>query len=83
MFLQDNSDTHLRDSECLRKYTVASEAKRLSHKLMRQNLWLLSQIMSLKENELDQLAKFMGHDIRVHRECYWLTKNTFQIAKIS
>lgn len=45
-------------------------------------MWLLSQIMNLKENELDQLAKFMGHDIRVHREFYWLTENTFRLAKM-
>lgn len=39
--------------------------------------------MNLKENELDQLAKFMGHNIRAHREYYRLTENTLQLAKIS
>lgn len=39
--------------------------------------------MNLKDHELDQVAKFMGHDIRVHREYYRLTENTLQLAKMS
>lgn len=39
--------------------------------------------MNLKDNELDQVAKFMGYDIRVHREYYRLSENTLQLAKIS
>ena len=50
---------------------------------LRKHLATLSQIMNLKENELDQLADFMGHDFRVPHEYYLLTENTLQIAKIS
>ncbi len=39
--------------------------------------------MNLKNNELNQLAKFLGHDIRVHREYYRLSENTIQLAKVS
>ncbi|XP_067272563.1 uncharacterized protein [Pseudorasbora parva] len=39
--------------------------------------------MNLKDNELDQLADFLGHDIRVHREYYRLPQSTIQLAKIS
>jgi len=28
----------------------------------------VSQILNLKDNELDTLAQFLGHDIRVHRK---------------
>ncbi|KAK3516025.1 hypothetical protein QTP70_001870 [Hemibagrus guttatus] len=34
-------------------------------------------------NELDQVADFLGHDIRVHREYYRLPEATIQLAKIS
>ncbi|KAK3541018.1 hypothetical protein QTP86_011209 [Hemibagrus guttatus] len=37
----------------------------------------------LKNNELDQVADFLGHDIRVHREYYRLPEATIQLAKIS
>lgn len=43
----------------------------------------MSQILSLKNNELDQLANFWGHDIWVHRDHYRLPDATIEIAKIS
>ena len=43
----------------------------------------ISQVMNLKDNELDQLANFLGHDIRVHREYYRLPQSTIQLSKIS
>ncbi|XP_073715809.1 uncharacterized protein [Misgurnus anguillicaudatus] len=43
----------------------------------------MSQILNLKDNELDQLANFLGHDIRVHRDYYRLPDATIEIAKIS
>ncbi|KAJ4925111.1 hypothetical protein JOQ06_017848 [Pogonophryne albipinna] len=41
------------------------------------------RILNLKNNELDQLANFLGHDIRVHRDFYRLPEATIEIAKIS
>lgn len=32
---------------------------------------------------MDQLATFLGHDIRVHREFYQLPESTLQLAKVS
>ncbi|XP_041816802.1 uncharacterized protein LOC121623553 [Chelmon rostratus] len=32
---------------------------------------------------MDQLATFLGHDIRVHREFYRLPESTLQLAKVS
>ena len=43
----------------------------------------MSQIVSLSENELDLLASFMGHDIRVHREYYRLPEESMQVAKVT
>ena len=34
-------------------------------------------MLNLKENELDLLAKFMGNDIRIHREFYCLPSDDF------
>ncbi|KAL6484007.1 hypothetical protein MHYP_G00088800 [Metynnis hypsauchen] len=51
------------------------------------NLWkhvaTVSQVMNLEDNELDQLADFLGRDIRVHREFCHLPQSTVQVAKIS
>ncbi|XP_058468824.1 uncharacterized protein LOC131443318 [Solea solea] len=48
--------------------------------------WNLSlsrfSIVSLLLPELEQVARFMGHDIRVHCDYYRQTDKTFQVAKI-
>jgi len=43
----------------------------------------MAQFLNLKNNELDSLAKFLGHDINVHREFYRLPQNTIELAKVS
>ncbi|XP_026054801.1 uncharacterized protein LOC113040760 [Carassius auratus] len=78
--------THIRGSDCLRKFSKtcgAKDPKSLTSTKLRKQIATLSQIMNLKNNELDQLAKFLGHDIRVHREYYRLSENTIQLAKVS
>lgn len=84
VFARVGALTHIRGSDCLRKFSKACGAKDprsiTSTKLRKQ---IATQIMNLKNNELDQLAKFLGHDIRVHREYYRLSENTIQLAKVS
>ncbi|XP_026106347.1 uncharacterized protein LOC113078238 [Carassius auratus] len=78
--------THIRGSDCLRKFSKtcgAKDPRSLTSTKLRKQIATLSQIMNLKNNELDQLAKFLGHDIRVHREYYRLSENTIQLAKVS
>jgi len=43
----------------------------------------MSQVLSLRRHELDLLANFLGHDVRVHREFYRLPEQTLQVAKVS
>lgn len=40
-------------------------------------------MLNLRDTEMDQLADFLGHDIRVHRKFYRLPEGTLQLAKIS
>ena len=40
-------------------------------------------MLNMKENELDQLAGFLGHDIQIHREFYRLPESTLELAKVS
>ena len=35
------------------------------------------------DNELDVIAQYMGHDIRIHREYYRLPDGTMQISKVA
>ena len=43
----------------------------------------MTQILNLQDNELDILANFMGHDVRVHRKYYRLPDQVVQVAKVS
>lgn len=61
----------------------AEDPQNLRSTNLRKQIATISQVMNLKDNELDQLADFLGHDIRVHREYYRLLQSTIQLAKIS
>lgn len=43
----------------------------------------ITQIKNLSDNELDVLANFMGHDVRVHRGFYRLPDWVVDVAKVS
>ncbi len=70
--------------DCIRLFASQCGAKNPEHlrstQLLKQ-VATMSQILSLKDNELDQLANFLGHDIRVHRDYYRLPDATIEIAK--
>ncbi|XP_046562880.1 uncharacterized protein LOC124271755 [Haliotis rubra] len=76
----------LRCADVLRKFSIACRAKvtkLLTSTSLRKHMATVSQVLNLKDNELDALASFLGHDIRIHREYYRLREDTIQIAKIS
>lgn len=80
------STSHYRGQDCIRKFARMCGAKNPEHLRsthLRKHVATLSQILNLKDNELDQLANFLGHDIRVHRDFYRLPEATIEIAKIS
>lgn len=86
LFPIPNSEHCVRGSDCIRKYADACGAKHPEHitsTRLRKQVGTLSQLFCLKDHELDILAKFMGHDIRVHREYYRLTEDTLELAKVS
>ena len=50
---------------------------------LRKQVATLSQAMEISETEQDQLAQFLGHGIRVHRDFYRLPHDTLQKAKVA
>jgi len=78
--------SYIRGSDCLRKFAIACESSHpetLTSTNFRKHIATMSQLLSLNENEMDMLAQFMGHDIRIHREYYRLPEDTLQLAKMS
>lgn len=69
-------------TDCIRNVAYQCGAKHprnLTSKETRCN----SKVLNLTNTEMDQLADFLGHDIRAHRKFYQLPEGTFQLAKIS
>ena len=86
MFPLHSSTGHIRGADVLRKFTKACGAKHphnITGTSLRKHVAVVSQIMNLKNNDLDVLARFMGHDIRTHREYYRLPDELIQLAKVS
>ena len=75
LFACRKTDGHLRGCDTLRKYVASAalaQPANITSSLLRKQVATLSQLVSLKDNELDVLAGYMGHDIRIHREYYRL-----------
>lgn len=86
LFARPHCLTPYRGQDCLRLYASecgAENPELLRSTQLRKHVATLSQILNLKNHELDQVANFLGHDIRVHREYYRLPEATTQLAKIS
>ena len=50
---------------------------------MRKYLATVVQIMNLSENEKDQIASHLGHDLAVHRKYYRLSESTVELSKVA
>lgn len=81
----NNTYGHLRGADCLRSSALAAALEHpdtMRSTNLRKHIATLSQVINLKDNELDILAQFLGHDMRVHRDFYRLPEDTLQMAKV-
>lgn len=88
LFLFGNPQTTLPlcGYKILQKYAKACGAKNpmaITATRLRKHLATLTQLFNMSENDLEQLANYMGHTIAVHRDNYRLPDDVFQTAKIS
>ena len=76
----------MRAWDCLRKFATEcepplSDPTNITSTKLRKYIATISHILSLKETEIDWLARHLGHDIQVHRDFYRLHESTREIAK--
>nr|XP_033936611.1 uncharacterized protein LOC117445218 [Pseudochaenichthys georgianus] len=86
MFARPTAMTHFRGSDCMRGFAKTCGAKcpkSLTSTRLRKHAATLSTVLNMTYTEMDQLANFLGHNIRIHREFYRLPEKTLQLAKIS
>ena len=79
---------HLSPWECLQKVAnnkklALSKPECVTSTKLRKYVATVSQILDLQENELDWLARHLGHDLQVHRQYYRLHDSTIELAKVS
>ena len=61
----------------------AEKARLLMSTRLRKHLAIITQILKLEKNDLEQLATFMGHTEKTHAEFYRLPNDVYQTAKVS
>ncbi|XP_072168584.1 uncharacterized protein [Diadema setosum] len=86
VFALTSSNGHIRGSDVVRKFSIscgASKPSYITSTRLRKHIATVSQVMNLRDNELDVLANFMGHDVRIHRNFYRLPDHVMQVAKVS
>ncbi|KAI4903902.1 hypothetical protein NFI96_028811 [Prochilodus magdalenae] len=86
LFARPFAMTCFRGSDCIRDLAKDCGVKNpstLTSTKLRKQIGTLSEVLNLSNAELDQLADFLGHDIRVHRQFYRLPEGTLQLAKLS
>ncbi|XP_071833308.1 uncharacterized protein [Apostichopus japonicus] len=86
IFATLHSEGHIRGPDVIRTHARncgAIHPEYVTSTSLRKHIATVCQIMNLKDNELDIIARFMGHDIRTHREYYRLPDQTLQVAKVS
>ncbi|XP_071491517.1 uncharacterized protein [Diadema antillarum] len=86
LFASATHGSYIRGSDSLRKHAIDCGAERphlLTSTRLRKSLGTMTQVLNLKDNELDQVADFLGHDIRVHRQFYRMPLDVLQAARVS
>lgn len=68
LFARPGVFTNIRGCDCLRKYAEQSKIENpelLRSTKSRKQVATLCQLLDLMDQELEQVARFMGHDIRL------------------
>ena len=74
----------IRGNDALRKHGRIFQLecpKAITSTKLRKHIATLSQLLNLKDQELEIIATFLCHDIKVHWIYYRLPEGTLQIAK--
>ena len=86
LFAKSKSNNPIDGYKVLQKFAKACGAKNpkaISSTRLRKHLATITQIFNMTENDIEQLALFMGHTTGVHKKSYRLPDDVYQTAKIS
>ncbi|GLV33623.1 hypothetical protein CBL_20308, partial [Carabus blaptoides fortunei] len=70
----------------IREYPVlcgVSNPQKIRGTFLRKQVATLSQMLNLNDNEIQQLADFMGHEVSIHRAHYRQPELTLQVTRLA
>ena len=80
------SKGYLRGNDCMYAVVQKCQLKKteaIKSTPLRKYIATVSQILDLKENKVEWLARHMGHDLNIHKTYYRLQGHTLELAKVS
>jgi len=83
---KSHQDSHYTAGVVLKNIAIKAGAKcpeNICGTKLRKHVATMVQILNLRENELDSVATYMGHDIHAHRQYYRQPEEATQLAKDS
>ncbi|KAJ8043557.1 hypothetical protein HOLleu_10700 [Holothuria leucospilota] len=86
IFAVMKSENYLRGHDCLAevvKEVPLKEPEKIKSTNMRKYVATISQLLSMDNNELDWLARHLGHDINIHRQFYRLHESSLELTKVA
>ncbi|KAK7483871.1 hypothetical protein BaRGS_00024888, partial [Batillaria attramentaria] len=86
LFATPTGENPYRGSDVVRHYATAagvSEGSLFTATNLRKQLATLSQALAVQKMDQDQLATFLGHDIRIHRNVYRQPLEVMQKTKVA
>ncbi|XP_060522382.1 uncharacterized protein LOC132699597 [Cylas formicarius] len=86
LFANPKSSKPIVGYKALRKHASPCGAKNpdaLTCTRLRKHLATLTQLFNMSENDMEQLASFMGHTLGIHRQSYRLPDDIYQTSRIS
>lgn len=75
----------IRGSEVLRSYKQTVDIEKpegITATSLRKHAATVTQVLDMTENDQDDLANYLGHDIRVHRRNYRLNEAATKVVKM-
>ncbi len=85
-FARPGYKSNLRGCDCLHQLTKEANLQKpqlIRSTKMRKYTATISQILNLKDSQLDWLADHLGHSINVHRDYYRLSALTVELTKVA
>lgn len=84
--LEDHKHCQPTEESALKKCIKLCDAKHpevLTSSILQNHIAMISEFLNFEENECDQLANVLGHDVHIHRRYYRLPRGTLQLARMN